>query len=747
MNKKLSVAFIWHMHQPTYKDGQTGDYIMPWVRLHCIKDYLDMLLMLEEYPNIKQTFNIVPLLIDQILDYAQNDAHDIHSRLTVTDIKDLSEQDKTFIIDQFFDANYTNLIEPHAPYKLLYEKRYQNNYFDTKSFSEQEYSDLMAWFNLAWFDPYWVQTNSELRKLYNKGKNYTFEDRKNIIEIQREIIRQVVPTYKQFLEKGAIEISTSPYYHAILPLLIDFESSRRAVSGIQLPESKSGFNEDAQMHITKAIEKFKDVFGQAPNGIWPSEQCISPETLKMMSNLGVKWTITDEGILARTMGKEFIRDFRGILEDPYDLCRAYKYKADDSDINILFRSAVLANLIGFEYGNHDPKVAANDLYERIKTTQAKLQASPDNHHIVTIALDGENCWESYHQDGRPFLLELYKLLSEDDSLEIETVNGFMQKLDSVKELHSIHSGSWINRNFQLWIGDVTKNLAWDYLSKTRQDLIHFCKEQGCSDELFKKAWEEIYIAEGSDWFWWYGEPNDSGHDDIFDKLFRAHLQNVYNLLGKPVPEYLTIPLEAFIGKPSKNPKGVLSPLINGVVNTDEKWTNAGCIEMPHGPMYKSDKLFDRIFFGNDHENIYFRFDINEFHLEEAKNDVYSNEIFIYFNSQNHLKHVSHMRIKNRGDITLQVAKYPYTFELEIPIAQGKILAPVLSEAMESYLWKVNLGHNVSHKYGNVLEIAVPFEDLELEKGQEVHFIVAISKSNILQEIIPQNKALTIKRPE
>jgi len=747
MDKKLSVAFVWHMHQPTYKDCETGEYIMPWVRLHAIKDYLDMLVILEEFPKIKQTFNIVPLLIDQLNDYALNDAHDTHSRLTVTEISKLTEEDRQFILNYFFDANYTNMIEPHKPYRLLYEKRYRQNNVNTSDFTDQEYSDIMAWFNLAWFDPHWIKTIPDLKKLYTKGRNYTHEDRVKIISIQRDIIRQIIPTYKKFLKQGKIEISTSPYYHPILPILVDYNSAKRALPDIQLPASTSGFAEDARNQLISGIKKFKETFGVKPKGIWPSEQCISPEILNMMAELGVKWTITDEGILAKTINKEFIRNFKGLIEDPYDICHSYKYVSGKNSINVLFRNSVLANLIGFEYGNHEPHVAANDLYERIKTMQSTLQASPDKHHLVTIALDGENCWESYKEDGRNFLYELYTLLSEDDTLDVTTVSDYLEKLEFSKELHDIHTGSWINRNFQLWIGDPTKNLAWDYLSKTREDLIKYCSENNCDSEFLKKAWEEIYIAEGSDWFWWYGEPNDSGHDDLFDKLFRTHLQNVYRLINAPIPSYLTIPLEAFIGKPSKNPKGALTPFINGEVNSEEEWANAGCIEIPHGPVYKYDKLFDRIYFGNDKDNIYFRFDINDFNLKQMKSDLHINEIYIYFNVNDYSKHLSHIRVRNKGESVSHLVKYPYSYELEIPICQGKILPPILSEAMESGLWKVNLSNNVNCKYKEVLEISLPFEDLEIEAGKEIHFIIAVSKANVLQEVIPQNKALILKRPE
>lgn len=742
MNKKLSVAFIWHMHQPVYKDFSNGRYIMPWVRLHAIKDYLDMATILEEFPNVHQTFNIVPALLDQLIDYGSKDAHDIHSKLTISEISDFSDEDRSYVLEHFFDANYANMIMPHEPYKLLYEKRFQQDKITIESFTDQEYSDIMAWFNLVWFDPIWFDSDEELKALYDKGQGYTLEDRVRIIEIQREIIRAIIPKYRELLEKGQIEISTSPYYHAILPLLIDINSSKRAVQDIHLPKSEINLLDDAREQVASSIKRFKEVFGQAPSGIWPSEQCISPEMLEMLAELGVKWTITDEGILAKTLEKEFVRNFYGDLDDPYELCKTYKAEINGNSINVLFRNSVLADLIGFEYGNHDPETAANDLYERVKNIQAKLHSTPDKQHLVVIALDGENCWESYKQDGRPFLRSLYSLLSEDESLDVTTVKDYIKKAAKSTVLGDIHSGSWINRNFKLWVGDPTKNLAWDYLCKTREDLQQFVSEKKYKKEDIKSAWREIYIAEGSDWFWWYGEPNDSGQDDLYDGLFRTHLQNVYRILGKPVPEYLQIPLDLFIGKPSKTPHGYIYPVINGEINSETEWVNAGCIEIPQGPVYQTDKILRRIYFGCDENNVYFRFDLNN--LDTIKS---LNEIFLYFITSDPFKPVSPVRIRNKAKSVFPIQRYSYGYEIEIPVNNYKVLPLIFSESIDDGLWKVKMHHNITFAHKAVLEVAVPYADLGVAKGQEVYFTIMLSRGQILQDIIPQNALLVFKRAE
>jgi len=746
MKKKLSIAFVWHMHQPVYKNPLSGEYLMPWVRLHAVKDYLSMVLILDKYPKIKQTFNIVPSLIDQLNDYSNNNAKDRHLLLTETDIRDLTEDDKNFILDHFFDANYDNMIAPHEPYRKLYEKRHNLETYSINKFSEKEYSDILAWYNLIWFDSYWYKEIPELNNLYKKGTGYTLEDRKSIIQIQRDIIKSIIPKYKELFQKGQIELSTSPYYHPIVPLLVNFDSAKRANSKTQLPESSESLIDDAKKQIIKGIELFKQTFGKSPSGIWPPEQAISPETLELLASLGVKWTITDEGILAKSLDKEFVRNFHGDLEAPYELSKIYKTEADRKEIHFLCRNSVLADLIGFEYGNHDPLVAANDLYERLKNIQSKLQNSPDARHIVTIALDGENCWESYKDNGKTFLNKLYELFSEDKTLDVTTVSDYIKRKAATRILTPMYTGSWIDRSFHLWVGDATKNLAWDCLCSTRQDLMRFIKEKKYPKDIVDQAWNEIYIAEGSDWFWWYGEPNDSGQDDLFDALFRIRLQNVYRILNKPIPENLEISLYSYIGRPSRSPRGILKPLINGEFNSEDEWSNAGCIDMPQGPMFPSEMLLRRILFGNDTDNIYFRFDINSQLLTKSAQDIFNNELYIYFLVHEQCKTCSSMRIRTKGTTIYPVQKYLYSHEVEISSNRGYILPPIISESTDNGLWKIMMMHSMKYSHKTFFELSIPFDDIDVKEGQDAYFVIVTSKSQVLQTIIPQNRLLSIQRP-
>src|SRR5574344_1836069 len=570
--KKLSIAFYWHMHQPVYKLNTGSDYLMPWVRLHAVKDYLDMLLIMDNFKELKLNFNLVPALLDALIEYGDG-AYDIHSRLTVSDIKDFSNDDKEYILNNFFDADYSSMIFPHEHYNELYQKRFANEQNNIADFSEQEYSDIMALFNLTWTDKIFVNMFPELKALFEKGKDYTLEDRIRISDIHKEIIKKIILKYKEYLEKGKIELTTSPYYHPILPILADTKISQKKLSVVDSTLASLDLSEDAKYQTKLALDRMEEIFGKRPKGVWPSEQAVCEKVLDMFKDLGVEWSISDEGVLTNSIDFEFVRDFRGYLEDPYFLVKTYKYGTEKSNIKMIFRDSVILNLISFEYANHESKTAAEDLYDRIKVMQNKLQTSPDDNHLLTIALDGENCWESYIQDGAEFLNKIYTLIENDETLETVLISDYLEKETHPKELHKIHSGSWINRNFQLWIGEPVKNLAWSYLKNVKEDFDKFVEENP-TDENLDSAHNELMIAEGSDWFWWYGEPNNSGQDYIFDYLFREHLKNVYKNFRVQPPKYLDLPLISVFNKPSKFPKGTITPRITGL--EEEEDTDWGC---------------------------------------------------------------------------------------------------------------------------------------------------------------------------
>ena len=562
--KKLSLAIYWHMHQPVYE--LEGTYLMPWVRLHAVKDYLDMALVLEKFPKLKLNFNIVPALLDSIIDYTENGYHDIHSELSVADTENLTDEEKAFILNNFFSSKFETMIYRSETYRNLYQKRFAKDVADIEDFSAEELSDLMALFNLVWIDSVHYDRYPRLKELWAKRSGYTREDRIEIIGIQKQIIREIIPAYKKYIQTGTIELTTSPYYHAILPILFDVKTSIKSVSTTEGLPQALGMADDAKFQIRSALDRIEEVFGVRPKGIWPPELCLGPKTLNYLAKEGIEWTISDEGILSDSINFEFVRDFKGNLNDPYHLLKVYNYETKDSSIDIIFRDRSIPNLINFEYAGVNSDMAAGDLYEKIKMIQNKLLVSPDDTHLLTIASDCENCWENYQNDGRDFLDNIYTMIENDETLETVLISDYIETDKHKKTLKKIYSGSWIDKTFQYWIGESEKNKAWAYLKQTKDDFDAYVKTHK-DDENIKYARREILIAEGSDWFWWYGEPNNSGQDFVFDYMFRERLKNVYVILGLKYPDYLDKTLITAIEMPFKYPKRSITPRMDGLVQS------------------------------------------------------------------------------------------------------------------------------------------------------------------------------------
>lgn len=735
------------MHQPVYRATPNEIYLMPWVRLHAVKDYLDMLVMIDKFPGIRLNFNLVPVLVDAIYNYGFNGSHDIYSKLTVTPVEELNEEEKKFILNHFFDANYQNMVFHHDAYKKLYDKRYSKEDITVDDFTLQEYSDIMAWFNLSWIDPYW-RIYPKINELSNKIEgNFTLEDRCDIIEQQRRIMRRIIPSYKKYQEEGKIEISVSPYYHPILPLLCDMNDAVKSNPNLVAPVLKSDMSEDAVHQTKAALDRFERLFGKRPAGVWPSEHCISEKTVQMFQDLGVKWTISDEGVLEQSLKKEFVRDFRGYLENPYDLCHTYEYKNGKAPINLLFRDAVLPNLIGFEYPNYDPEKAAYDLYERIKTIHAKLQNSPDKMHLLTIAMDGENCWENYVKDGGTFLETLYSLIENDEGLETVRVSDYLQKSKKRTEIKQLHPGSWINRDFMLWVGEPTKNLAWEYLDKTRCALKEFEKDITDPETLFQ-AWREIYIAQGSDWFWWYGDPNDSGQDNIFDLLFRSHLKNMYKIIDKPVPEYLDLPLADTIQIRSRYPKGEVENFeLTGNDLKAEKWTYAGCIDIPATPTMQENRFFNKICFEYDKQNLYLRFDVNKFIIDKEIGFKDFHQIYMYFkNSSDNYSTPANIRAICKTETIMPLLKDKYTHEIKMTFFRKLDFNPQLAYSNKDNLWILQMKHNIEYLFDEFIEIKIPFEDINIKPGETLEFFIIRGALGLIDKFYPRDSLLSVTRP-
>ena len=730
------------MHQPVYEIE--GTYLMPWVRLHAVKDYLDMVLFLDKYPKLKLNIDVVPALVDAIIDYC-NGANDIHSELTTSEIENLTEEEKSFILNNFFSPKFETMLFKSENYKKLYQKRFSKDVHNTKEFDNRELSDLMALFNLVWIDPIHFSRYPKLAELWEKQYNYTLEDRIEIIEIHRQIMREIIPTYKKYIQTGRLELTTSPYYHAILPILVDAKGSIKKSMTLDGLPATLGMSDDAKIQVKNALDRIEEVFGVRPQGMWPPELCVGPKTLALLAKEGLKWTISDEGILSNSINFDFIRDFKGNLADPYHLLKTYEYQSKNGTIDVIFRDRSIPNLINFEYAGIDSKMAASDLYDKIKVVQNKLLVSPDEKHMLTLALDGENCWENYQNDGNDFLENIYSYIENDDSLETVLISDYISKDSHKKSLNKIYTGSWIDTSFQYWIGEPTKNKAWAYVKNTKNDFELFEKENKKHPNL-DAAQKELLIAEGSDWFWWYGEPNNSGQDFVFDYMFREHLKNVYILLGLEPPEYLNNSLITKIEIPFKHPTAAISPRMDGSNESQDDWYHSGNISLLDGPVFRESKIVDKIMFGCDSDNIYFRLNIAK-GVSETGFINRINQFYVYIRNASRIKNRAYLRLISKTDNPYPILREKFEHELTLTLVQDNLYPPRLSTCLHPNIWTLSNPEGINMVYKDVLDISVPFDTLGVEKGETVEFFMANTDSGVKNTYIPQEILLALTRQD
>jgi alpha-amylase/alpha-mannosidase (GH57 family) len=609
---RLRVVVLWHQHQPFYKDLVTGRYRLPWTRLHALKDYYGMVKLLEEFPNVHQTFNLVPSLITQIQDYVSGAAQDPFLQVAAKPAGDLSQDEKRFALQYLFQAHPVNVIGRYPRYRELWERfRSAGDSPERaeKYFQPQDYTDLQVLSQIGWFDEYFLEEKS-IAALIKKGRNYSLEDQRTVIAAEHELLAQVLPVHAEAAKKGRIEISTSPFYHPILPLVCDTQMGAASSPGLALPQNRYRHPEDARAQLQRGLELHEKVFGMRPRGVWPSEGSVSEEVVAIAHRLGVQWMATDEGVLGRSLGMFFSRDGQGRLSSDlaHRLYTIYQYENADTQMNLIFRDHTLSDLIGFVYSGMPPQEAATNLIQKIKeSTQALLSHGQDA--MVPIILDGENAWEYYPRSGREFLRRFYDALQKDPGIEAVTVSEALARQQNFGHLNSLVPGSWIGANFNVWIGASEDNKAWDYLYHARN--LYAEAAASASEKQRKLAFEEVLIAEGSDWNWWYGPEHHSANDRDFDELYRKHLSNVYQALGRTPPDYLAQPIAGAVARPSYTPQSAyIHPKVTGDMVRYFEWMGAAryTADRRSGSMHGKQFLLDAVYAGIDEQFVYGRLD-------------------------------------------------------------------------------------------------------------------------------------------
>ncbi len=619
---KTYLCFLWHMHQPFYKDLVSGEYRLPWTRMHALKDYYGMVKILEEFPQIRQTFNLVPSMMVQVEEYASGQANDPFLNLALKPAEKLTHEEHSFILRNFFMANPSRMIYRYPRYGELYSAyQAQKPLNDARGiFGAQEYRDLQVLSQLAWFDEEFIDKDPEVQELVAKGRNYTLEDQARMGRKQREICACVIPEYRKLAATGQIEISTTPFYHPILPLICDSDIASVAHPGVPLPP-RFRYAGDAKMQLERARDYIQHTFGVAPAGLWPSEGSVSDEALRIASGVGFQWAATDNGVLGRTLNRP---------ASPEVTYQPYRWQQGGESMNMIFRDHVLSDLIGFVYSGMGPADAASDFLRRIRDNCRSIHASGRD-ALVPIILDGENAWEYYDRSGRPFFRELYQRIQDDPGMDAITVGEAFERMKPAP-LERIFPASWINANFDVWIGAEEDNRAWRLLLAARQayEAAMDDPSKQIPEDRRKLALEELLISEGSDWNWWYGPEHESANRVEFDQIYRDHLANVYRALGiQPPAELSHSILKTQVDETRTPPTGDISPTVNGTIDSYFEWLGSGVyrVEGKQGAMHGKRELVRDVHYGRDAWQGYLRVDFAEVgaSLEKLEIQVVSGE--------------------------------------------------------------------------------------------------------------------------
>jgi alpha-amylase/alpha-mannosidase (GH57 family) len=549
---KIHLTILWHQHQPMYKNlvakQQRGAYRFPWVRLHALRDYYAMAALLERYPQVHLTINLTPVLLMQLEDYAERGVTDRALDLTLAPAQQLSAVQREELLETFFEADWHTQIYPWPRYRELFEQR-----LNGKTFTPEDLTDLQMWFNLVWFAPEFQEGDVQLpdgsvisvRGLIEKNSGYTQREIADMAQLQRKILTNVVTIHRDLQDRGQLEIATTPFYHPILPLIADTDQATIDRPGAVHP-TRFARPEDAAVQVQRAAEFYRERFGRAPHGMWPAEGAVGQTVVSLFADAGIHWIATDRGVLERS-GR-----YGYNVQDPNVLSKAYRAEDESGrGVAVFFRDTELSDRIGFHYQRYaDAHVAAADFLRTVKERFAWRVDDPEN-RIVTVALDGENPWGAYPQQGRPFLHALYAALAADPEIRTVTFREYLEgnaarrvpahPPATLTKVYDLFHASWIDENGSLpgndlgtWIGESEENRAWDLLRQTRDDLDGFRLTARTHPPVF----DSLYAAEGSDWFWWFGEDQASDSDADFDDLFRMHLKNVYRAAAQRAPARL-----------------------------------------------------------------------------------------------------------------------------------------------------------------------------------------------------------------
>lgn len=697
MSLGVDLVFLWHHHQPDYRRPRDGRAMLPWVRLHATKDYLDMALHLERHPRVKAAFNFAPSLVEQI-EHARDGGRDA--------LFDLLAQSPTAL-----EADERAELQARArsapPWALARWPQYEalcRRLRPPAAASDSELLRLSVYFLLAWLDPLLLpEPAAAAAEAALREGRAGLAERDALLALHADVLGRVLPAYRRLAGSGQIEISCSPAFHPILPLLVDVRAARRSRPDLPVPALEFTAPEDARWQIERGLERTERAFGARPAGMWPSEGGVSPEAAALLAGAGVRWIATDELVLWKSIGAPGARR--------ETLYRPWVYASAGGDLAIFFRDHDLSDRIGFVYSTWKPAEAVADFLRHLRRIgEACRAAGRTERPVVSVILDGENCWEHYADDGRGFLEQLYAALEAATDIRTRTPSEVLADGPEPGRLEFLHSGSWIDADFHIWAGHPEKNRAWELLARTRGALV----TAGCTRASHPGAWDSLGAAEGSDWFWWFGEDHYTPDKALFDSLFRSHLQAVHEKAGLPVPNWASVPI---VSRPAgglvhEEPTGLVRPVIDGRLTRYYEWHGAGSWEFGTGgsSMHRvTAPIASGLRYGFDAARLYLRVD---FAADRAP----------------------------EGDVTVDI----------------EMLAPVARTLRAGFLaagrWAIEREDEGRVEAAGeaaleeVLEMAVPFSALGAEPGQTLELFLHFGRGAERLETLPPGRPLRVAVP-
>jgi len=686
MSEKLKVNIVWHLHQPYYRAAGDKLFMLPWVRLHTLKEYHDMAEMVERHPKTAVTFNWSPALLKQVEEYVDG-RKDEMQKLREKAASDLTPEERYQLVRGSFRANPATMIKPYPALAKLHDRweaeRRERAAGQELHWNDQVIRDCQVWGTLIWFGFSALKKYPEIDELRKKAEGFTPEDKIKLKEIEQKLLAELLPRWKNICHKTAAEISVNPYFHPIAPLLCNYSDIEEAMPDVPQPERSINWPGDVRWHLQEAKNAAQKYFDIDSVGLWPSEGSVSESFMNLVDECGFRWVATDEALLHRAFGQKTNK------------FQAYSWK---NRLPVFFRDTKLSDLIGFDYSRLESSDAVNDFFKRLE--QIKNTTEPRPERLLTVILDGENPWEHFYGGGENFLDQLYSRFKKSDQFQTITPNKYLQEGHNLTSFDRMGAGSWINGDFNIWGGSSEDVRAWELLAETREALYSW---ENLDAEQANDCWRALYAAQGSDWFWWYGEPFHSEDDEKFDRLFRENLIYIYKRGGHPEPSYLHYPLHSTESPGYEPPRNFISPEIEGRETHYWEWWGAAKIitSSSTGSMARSTDRIKTIRCGSDEDYIYFYVSFSQRPEDEAL-----------------------CRLAVNGSC----------FELgPLKNNSGKLAFTDSQQTVEESAWA----------YGQILECKIPLSETKLKPGDYCNFQLIFRKDNTIFERFPVREKLAI----